>query len=124
MNRCTLKGTVGCEPPGHRGGSRSIFCAPAQPLLPRPLLPYLRQTRSHHHRTHVLTVLALLTPTDGTERLGLEPAAGVSGGCCPDGPSGAGGGGETLMDHRGEQLLLRPADGAKRSGRRRYQQQV
>lgn len=60
--------------------------------------------------------LALLVPTDGAEQLGLVPAAGVSGGCCLNRPSGVGGDREALRVDQGWQPPLASADGTKRSG--------
>ncbi|EPQ08856.1 Leptin receptor [Myotis brandtii] len=48
--------------------------------------------------------------------LGPAPAVGVSGCCCPDHRSRAGGGGETLMGDGGRQPLLTPTDGDEQSG--------
>ncbi|KAK1345723.1 hypothetical protein QTO34_008187 [Cnephaeus nilssonii] len=55
---------------------------------------------SCHSHSHTLMAPAPLTPADDMEQLGLAPAAGASGGCCPNRPSGEGGGGKAL---RGDQ---------------------
>ncbi|KAK1339298.1 hypothetical protein QTO34_019979 [Cnephaeus nilssonii] len=44
-----------------------------------PLFPICWQPHSHHCCSHALTALALLTPTDGAERLEPVSAVGVSG---------------------------------------------
>ncbi|KAK1343952.1 hypothetical protein QTO34_014509 [Cnephaeus nilssonii] len=76
--------------------------------------PWTKPWRNLERKVFITALLPLLplAPADGTQRLGPAPAVGVSGGCCPDRPSGAGRGGEALRGNRGQQLL----DGAKRLG--------
>ncbi|KAK1346004.1 hypothetical protein QTO34_008472 [Cnephaeus nilssonii] len=74
------------------------------------------QPCSCHHCSHTMMALALPTPAKGAKQLGLAPAVGASGSCCPDHPSGAGVGGEALRGDRGQQPPLAPTDGAERSG--------
>ncbi|ELK35900.1 Protein AATF [Myotis davidii] len=97
MNSCTLKGTVGCEAAVGTGASLHPFSVPLpSPSHHGPWSPVSQQPRSLRCCSHVLTAPAPLAPADGTERVGPVPAMGVSGGCCPDRPSRAGGGRHAL----------------------------
>ncbi|KAK1341312.1 hypothetical protein QTO34_017716 [Cnephaeus nilssonii] len=107
-NSCILKGTVGHKAAvGTGAGLRPILRTPTRPLLLRPPVPSLPAA---------LFPLPPLAPADSVEQMGPAPAAGVSGGCCSDRPSGAGGGGEALRGDQGRQPPLTPADGTKRLG--------
>nr|KAF6336823.1 hypothetical protein mMyoMyo1_012042 [Myotis myotis] len=93
---------------------------PPQPCLAPPTVaPWsLVHLQPHSRRccSHMLMEPALLAPADGAEQLRLAQAVDASGGCCPNHPSGAGGGGKALRDDRGQQPPFTPADGAKQSG--------
>ncbi|ELK34707.1 DNA-directed RNA polymerase II subunit RPB2 [Myotis davidii] len=61
-----------------RGFFRSAIYKSRQTQI-HPQYPVCWQHRSCRHCSHTLTALASLTPTDGTEQLGLAPAVGTSG---------------------------------------------
>ncbi|ELK29312.1 Tetratricopeptide repeat protein 39B [Myotis davidii] len=60
-------------------------------------------------------------PIDSVERLWPMPAAGASGGCCPDRLSGAGGDGEALRGDRASSCHSHPLMAASDRGRQRVQ---
>ncbi|KAK1345515.1 hypothetical protein QTO34_007973 [Cnephaeus nilssonii] len=114
-----------CGPQGCsdlRGRSWLILCAPARPLPPLPWSPVCRQPCSCCLHSQTLMAPAPLAPAAARSdwgrcqqrvRAGPAPLVGASGICCPNHPSGAGGGGEALRSN------WEPATGA--SGQRQQQ---